>query len=81
MEKDGNEILEVAAAHPTVDEMMRRDPADVTDADIRRMVIVERGKRAQFIKADEDKKAKRRGQPIAAAPSSVDAEDGENSDG
>ena len=52
------EALATAAAEPTMDEYLRRDPATLTPQDLRKIVELERKKRAMFIEQDKVKKEK-----------------------
>ena len=56
-----NEMMDEAAAEPTLDEFMRRDPSTHTDDDRRVAITIHRRNRAAFIKAGEKRKAKREG--------------------
>jgi hypothetical protein len=70
---EGNEQLDAAAAEPTLDEFLRRRPDDLTDADLRRMVEIERGNRARFIAAQAARKAKKAGvEEPAPAPTETE---------
>lgn len=60
----GKEILDRAAAEPTLDEMMRRDPRKLTDADLDHMIKLQRIERGLFVKAKDIAKAKRRGNNV-----------------
>ncbi len=53
--KTGPEIIDDMIKEPTLDEMMRRDPATLSDADLRRIVELEREQRAIFIKGKVEK--------------------------
>ena len=46
--KEAKEQFEEAGADPTMDEIMRRDPANLTASDRRRLIEVERQARASF---------------------------------
>ena len=59
MPKTGPELLDEAASEPTLDELMRRDPAGMTDEEFKAVVIRNREDRAMFI-ANEGKKSARR---------------------
>ena len=63
----GQELVEEIRKDPSLDEVMRRDPTNVTEADLRSIVQHEREARALFIKGQADRKAKRRGQTVADA--------------
>ena len=60
----GKEILDRAAAEPTIDEMLRRDPRTLTDAELNHMIELQRLERGLFVKAKETAKAKRRGNVV-----------------
>ena len=53
---DANELLDAAAAAPTLDEMMRRDPAALSKANRVRLVELQRQERATYIKAEAERK-------------------------
>jgi hypothetical protein len=53
-------VQDAAVAAPTLDEFMRRDPADVDTEGRARMVELLRHDRPIFIKAEADRKAKRK---------------------
>lgn len=48
-------LLAEAAEHPTLDELMRRDPAGMSESERERHVELLRLRRAQFIKAEAEK--------------------------
>ncbi len=50
------ELLEAAGDCPTLDEMMRRDPADFDDTDRERLAELLRQERPIFIKAEAERK-------------------------
>lgn len=60
-EKDGSALLDEAAADATIDEVMRRDPREVSDDDLREMIEASRAKRALFIQAGQKRKEKKAG--------------------
>lgn len=60
-QKTGPELMDEVAADPTIDEMLRRDPREVKDADLERLIEAQRAKRAQFISASEKRRAKKAG--------------------
>ena len=53
--KTGPEIIDDMIQEPTLDEMMRRDPATLTDTELLRIVELEREQRAIFIKGKVEK--------------------------
>ena len=55
---DAPALLDAAAEHPTLDELMRRDPATLTDAERGRQVELLRLDRARIIKAEAERKSK-----------------------
>lgn len=55
MAKDGNTLMDEAAEHPTLDEVMRRDPKAVSREEMERFIAKLKEDRAQFIKSKEDK--------------------------
>lgn len=57
-EMDASALLDAAAEHPTLDELMRRDPATLTDLERERQVELLRLDRARYIKAEAERKAK-----------------------
>ncbi len=54
-EKNAPVLLAEAAEHPTLDELMRRDPAGLTEGERERQVELLRLRRAQYIKAEAEK--------------------------
>lgn len=58
--KDGNQLIDEAAEHVTLDEVMRRDPRTVTDDEFEDMIRGLRRARAMFIKGSEDRRQKRK---------------------
>lgn len=62
--KTGPELVEEIAADPTIDEMLRRDPRQVGEDDLLKLVEAHRLKRAQFIKDSDKRRAKRQGQEV-----------------
>lgn len=54
--KTGPELMQEAAAHPTLDELLDRDPAKMSEADFSALVERSREERAQFIKTQAEKK-------------------------
>lgn len=59
--KLATEIMDEAIADSTIDEVLRRDPADNTREDYQRMIEAMRFKRALFIVNAEKKAAKKQG--------------------
>lgn len=59
--KLATEIIDEATADATIDEVLRRDPADNTREDYRLMIEAMRFKRAMFIENQEKKAAKKQG--------------------
>ena len=57
-EMDAPALLDAAAAHPTLDELMRRDPATLTSVERERQVELLRLDRARLIKAEAERKSK-----------------------
>lgn len=55
-EKDAPALLSNAGEHPTLNEMMRRDPALLSETDRERSAELLRRDRAVFIKAEADRK-------------------------
>ena len=53
--KTGPELMQEAVAQPTLDELLDRDPAKMTDADFSALIERSRDERAQFIKAQQEK--------------------------
>ncbi len=53
---DAPALLDAAAEHPTLNELMRRDPATLTDALRERQVELLRLDRARIIKAEAERK-------------------------
>ena len=53
---NANELLDAACEHPTLDELMRRDPATMDDAERTRHVELLQLARARYIKAEAEKK-------------------------
>ncbi len=53
------ELLDAAVEEPTLDEMMRRDPATLTTAERARGVALLRQDRAVFIKAEAERAARK----------------------
>lgn len=60
-QKTGPELLDEAAQHPTLDELMRRDPKDLTEDDYRVLIEHQRHDRAMFISAQAKKQDKKSG--------------------
>lgn len=54
------ELLDAAVAEPTLDEMMRRDPAAVTVPERARAVELLRQDRARWIKAEAERAARKK---------------------
>lgn len=54
------ELLDAAVAEPTLDEMMRRDPAAVTVPERARSVELLRQDRARCIKAEAERQARKK---------------------
>ena len=61
IEQDGNMMIDEIATKPSLDDYMKRDPANLTDTDLAAIVEIEREQRAQFIAAEETKKMKKQG--------------------
>lgn len=59
--KLATEIMDEATADSTIDEVLRRDPANLTDADYAALRDALRLKRAMFIEQGEKKAAKKEG--------------------
>ncbi len=59
--KHGNELLDEAAAAPSLDDFMKRDPASLTPADRGDLINVLRHDRAAFIRAEDKKQSKKEG--------------------
>lgn len=55
-EATGPELMREAAADPTLDEVMRRDPATLSRMDIERLIGQLREERAMFIETGGKKK-------------------------
>lgn len=55
------EIMDEAIADSTIDEVLRRDPANLTEADYRALIESLRMKRALFIEGEGKKAAKKQG--------------------
>jgi len=55
---DAPALLAAAAEHPTLDELMRRDPATLTEVERERQVELLRLDRARIIKAEAERKSK-----------------------
>ena len=55
---DALALLDAAAEHPTLDELMRRDPATLTEVERERQVELLRLDRARIIKAEAERKSK-----------------------
>lgn len=53
-EKTGIDLMDEIARHNFLDEMMRRDPADLRPIDRQRIIEAQRLERAQFIKKDTE---------------------------
>lgn len=61
MTKTAPEQLEDAARDVSIDGYLKRDPATISREEVADVVVRLRGQRAQFIKNDEKKKAKKEG--------------------
>ncbi len=59
--KHGNELLDEAAASPTLDDFMKRDTASLTPTDRGDLINVLRHDRAAFIRAEDKKQSKKEG--------------------
>lgn len=55
------QIMDDATADATIDEVMRRDPANLSDGDFKALIQAMRSKRALFIEAEEKKANKKAG--------------------
>lgn len=55
---DAPALLTAVTEHPTLDELMRRDPATLTDSERERKVELLRLDRARYIKAEAERKSK-----------------------
>ena len=61
--KTANELIDEAGKHPTLDEVLARDPRDVTDANLAAIVAHSRQERAMFEAKEasaEDRKRKKK---------------------
>lgn len=58
---EANQLIEEIITEPSLDDFMRRDPAELTDEDFARIVEIERDNRAKFIAAEEKKQMKKQG--------------------
>ncbi len=59
--KDAVEQIAEAAEHPTLDVLMRRDPAKLGKGDLTRMVELSRKDRVTFLEKESQKVAKKEG--------------------
>lgn len=57
-EAQAPELLTAITEHPTLDELMRRDPATLTETERERHVELLRLSRARIIKAEAERKSK-----------------------
>ncbi len=61
--KTANELIDEAGKHPTLDEVLARDPNYVTDADLEAIIAHSRQERAMFEAKEataEDRKRKKK---------------------
>lgn len=54
-DRKAKELVDEMAAEPTLDAFFNRNPKELTDDDLRKLVAREREKRAQFINKDASK--------------------------
>lgn len=47
--EDGNELIDKIGEQPTMDFFFDRNPKELSDDDLRRLIDIERGNRAAFI--------------------------------
>jgi hypothetical protein len=55
------ELIDEAGKDPTLDEFMRRDPADLSDEEFKGVVSLQRTARGQFILKQAKRQAKKEG--------------------
>ncbi len=68
---DANALLDKAAAEPTLDQYMDRDPLTLTEADLTSIIQMERAERPRFLAAKAERQHKKAEKEASEDPSAV----------